>query len=119
MIHSLLAPMLTVMGVTTQSVHDGQEALDAIRKQSPDVVVLDIDMPRLNGISVLRELRKVQGNRTVQVLILSVRHHQNDLNVAFAYGANDYAVKPFDPEDVVFRITRLLQHLVASLASGK
>ncbi|HEV8040750.1 MAG TPA: response regulator [Bryobacteraceae bacterium] len=117
-IHSLLAPMLIKLGVDTFSVRDGQEALDAVRKLSPDVLVLDIGMPRMSGLSVLREIRKVQGNHTLQILMFSVRQQQNDIGMAFAYGANDYAVKPFDPEDVSMRIIRLVGHLTASLSHG-
>jgi CheY-like chemotaxis protein len=117
-IHSLLSPMLAKLGVDTFSARDGQEALDSVRKLSPDLLVLDIGMPRLNGLSVLREIRKVQGNRTVQILMLSVRQQQNDIGMAFAYGANDYAVKPFDPEDVTMRIMRLLRQLASSLSNA-
>jgi DNA-binding response OmpR family regulator len=117
-IHSLLTPMLSKLGVDTFSVRDGQEALDAVRKLSPDVLVLDIGMPRMSGLSVLREVRKVQGNHTVQILMFSVRQQQNDIGMAFAYGANDYAVKPFDPEDVTMRIVRLTRQPVASLSHG-
>lgn len=118
MIHSLLAPMLGKLGVDTFSVRDGQEALDSVRKLSPDLLVLDIGMPRLSGMSVLREIRSVQGNHTLQVLMFSVRQQKNDVNMAFAYGANDYAVKPFDPEDVTMRIMRLLRHPAASPSNG-
>ena len=117
-IHSLLVPMLIKLGVDTFSVHDGQETLDAVRKLSPDVLVLDIGMPRMSGMSVLREIRKVQGNRTLQILMFSVRQQQNDIGMAVAYGANDYAVKPFDPEDVTVRGMRLVRHLAASLSHG-
>jgi len=72
----------------------------------------------MSGMSVLREIRKVQNNQTVQILMFSVRQQQNDINMAFAYGANDYAVKPFDPEDVTMRIMRLLRQLTASLSNG-
>ena len=115
-IHSLLSPMLAKLGVDTVAARDGQEALDAVRKLSPDLLVLDIGMPRLSGMSVLREIRKIQENRTIQILMLSVRQQQSDIGMAFAYGANDYAVKPFDPEDVTMRIMRLLRQLVASLS---
>jgi len=115
-IHSLMSPMLGKLGVDTFSARDGQEALDSVRKLSPDLLVLDIGMPRLSGLSVLREIRKVQGNRTLQILMLSVRQQQNDIGMAFAYGANDYAIKPFDPEDVTTRIMRLLHQQAASLS---
>ena len=106
-IHSLLAPMLAKLGVDVFSARDGQETLDLVNKLSPDLLLLDVGMPRLSGITVLREIRKVQRNRVLRILMFSVRQQQNDINMAFAYGANDYAV-PFDPEDVTMRIMRLL-----------
>lgn len=117
-IHSLLTPMLSKLGVDTFSVRDGQEALEIVRKLSPDVLVLDIGMPKMNGMSVLREIRKVQNNQTLQILMFSVRQQQNDIGMAFAYGANDYAVKPFDPEDVAMRIMRLVRRLTVSLSNA-
>ncbi len=117
-IHSLLAPMLSKLGVDTFSVRDGQEALDTVLKLSPDVLVLDIGMPKMNGISVLREIRKMRKNHTLQILMLSVRQQQNDIGMAFAYGANDYAVKPFDPENVTTRIMRLVRQLETSFTHG-
>jgi len=116
MIHSLLVPMLAKAGLNTHSARDGQEALDAVKKLSPAVLILDIGMPRVSGMSVLTDIRKAQGNHTVQVLMLSVRQQQGDINMAFGYGANDYAVKPFDPEDVVLRVMRLLPKPAGSLS---
>ncbi len=117
-IHSLLSPMLGKLGVDTVAARDGNEALDSVRKLSPDLLVLDIGMPRLSGMSVLREIRNVQGNRALQILMLSVRQQKNDISMAFAYGANDYAVKPFDPEDVTTRIMHLLRKQAASLSNA-
>ncbi len=108
-IHSLLSPMLGKLGADTFTARDGNEALDAVRKLSPAVLVLDIGMPRMSGLSVLREIRKAPENRALQILMLSVRRHQNDISMAFAYGANDYAVKPFDPEEITARIVRMLR----------
>jgi two-component system cell cycle response regulator DivK len=108
MIHLLLTPMLEKLGVDCRSVGDGREALDAVRKLSPDVLVLDIGMPNIGGMAVLREIRRVQQNHAVQILMFSVRQQKSDISMALAFGANDYAVKPFDPEDVVMRIMRLL-----------
>jgi two-component system cell cycle response regulator DivK len=108
MIHLLLTPMLEKLGVDCRSVGDGREALDAVRKLSPDALVLDIGMPHIGGMAVLREIRRVQQNHAVQILMFSVRQQRSDISMALAFGANDYAVKPFDPEDVVMRIMRLL-----------
>ena len=115
MIHSLLTPMLKKMGVEVHSARDGQQAMDAVRNLLPDALVLDIGMPRISGMSVLRELRRDPANRALQILMLSVRQQRNDISMALAFGATDYAVKPFDPEALVMRIMRLLPQPAASL----
>jgi two-component system, cell cycle response regulator DivK len=107
-IHALLTPMLAKLGMDCYAAHDGLEALDAVSRLSPDVLILDIGMPRMNGISVLREIRKVQQNRDLGILMLTARQQRNDMSMALAYGANDYATKPFDPEDLMIRIRRLV-----------
>ena len=117
MIHTLLTPMLKKMGVEVHSARDGQQAMDAVRKLSPDALVLDIGMPRISGMSVLRELRRDPANRALQILMLSVRQQRNDISMALAFGATDYAIKPFDPEALVMRIMRMLPQ-AASLSHG-
>jgi CheY-like chemotaxis protein len=118
MIHALLIPMLTKLGVDCHSAHDGREALDFVRNLSPDALILDVAMPKMSGMSVLREVRKVQENRTVQILVLSARQQRSDISMALAAGANEYAVKPFDPADVVTRVMRLLPRPAACTTDG-
>ena len=116
-IHSLLAPMLGKLGVDTFSARDGQEALDAV----PQAVAGRAGSgyrhaPDERHVGVARDPQGRRRTSTLQILMLSVRQQQNDIGMAFAYGANDYAVKPFDPEDVTTRIMRLLRQLAASLS---
>jgi two-component system, cell cycle response regulator DivK len=109
MIPSLLTPMLNRLGIDCHSARDGRQALDAVSNLTPDGLVLDIGMPRISGMSVLREIRKAQQNGTVRILVLSARSQPTHINMALALGADDYAVKPFNPEDVVMRLVRLLR----------
>ncbi len=107
-VHALLTSMLGELGVICHSAHDGHETLDAVRSLSPDVLVLDIGMPKVDGMAILWEIRRAQKNHAVQILMLTARQHRSDISMALAIGANDYAAKPFDPKDVVLRIMRLL-----------
>jgi len=117
-IHALLTPMLTKLGIDSLSAHDGREALDMVKSLNPDALVLDISMPRISGISVLTEIRKVQRNRTMPILMLTARRQTTDVSMAMAFGATDYATKPFDPEDVIVRIQRLLsERAIKALAT--
>src|SRR5262249_27145147 len=104
--------------VEVHPARDGQEALDAVSNLSPDAMLLDIGMPRISGMSVLREIRRHPSKRALQILMLSARQQRNDISMALAFGANDYAVKPFDPEDLVMRIMRLLPQPAAPLSNG-
>lgn len=111
MIHALLTPMLNKLGMDCFAARDGQEALEVVAKILPDVLILDIGMPRMSGMSVLREIRKAQHNRDIRIIMLTARQHQNDISMALAFGANDYATKPFDPDDLVLRVKRLVPQL--------
>jgi two-component system, cell cycle response regulator DivK len=108
LIHSLLTPMLNKLGIDCYAAKNGGETVELVSKLSPDLLILDVVMPVMNGLAVLREIRKTQQNSSIRILMLSARQQRSDISMALAFGANDYAVKPFDPEDIVLRVTRLL-----------
>ena len=109
-IHRLLTPMFNKMGIDCYSAYDGNAARDAANSLSPDLLILDVVMPGMSGMSLLREIRKERKNSRLPILMLSARQQRSDISMALAYGANDYVVKPFDPEDIVLRVKRLLSH---------
>ena len=81
--------------------HNGVEALDAIRTQLPDVVLLDIMMPELDGFETLRMLREFS---TVPVIMLTAKGDENDKVYGLELGADDYVTKPFGPRELSSRI---------------
>ena len=89
-------------------VADGEEALKVIRHKRPDLVVLDCNMPGMNGLLVLRELRNAAEFREMPVLVLTGRTSDRDAELARFAGADDYMKKPFDPEELLFRVDELL-----------
>lgn len=89
-------------GFAVEMVHDGQKALERIRVQQPDLVVLDLMLPVLNGLDVLAALRKEK--RDVRVVILTALATENDLVRGFELGADDYVKKPFSPRELVARV---------------
>ncbi len=89
-------------GFQASSVHDGQQALDRIRAEKPDLIVLDLMLPSLNGIDVLRSLRK-DGVRS-RVVILTAMATEEDLVRGLEAGADDYMKKPFSPRELVARV---------------
>lgn len=84
----------------------GDEALEAFRKLQPDVVILDINLPGQDGLTILRELR---AESSVPILMLSARDNHNNINTSFEAEADDYIGKPFSPKEVVMRIKAVLR----------
>ena len=93
-------------GMTTVQAEDGEEALTKVAEAVPDLVVLDINMPRMNGLDVCRQLR--QGNE-VPILFLSSRDEEIDRVLGIEMGGDDYVTKPFSPREVVARAAAILR----------
>ncbi len=93
-------------GMEVISASDGQVALDLIRERVPDVVVLDVNLPGLDGLEVLRRARTFSD---VYVIMLTARAEEIDRIVGLSVGADDYLVKPFSPRELVARIQALLR----------
>lgn len=86
----------------------GKEALRVIKARHPDLVILDCNMPDLNGLLVLREMRNSAALCDIPVLVVTSRQSERDVELAMYQGANDYMKKPFDPVELVFRVENLL-----------
>jgi len=85
---------------------DGESALQAFQRDSPDLVLLDINMPEPNGLQVCREIR---GRSPVPIMMLTVRDVEEDLVEAFDSGADDYVRKPFSPRALLARVRALIR----------
>jgi len=86
---------------------DGEAALQAVRLQNPQLVVLDVMLPRLNGFEVCRRLR--MENSTVAIIMLTARDEYIDKILGLELGADDYLTKPFNPRELVARIKAILR----------
>lgn len=100
---------LTSRGYDVEVASDGGDALKRIAKSAPDAIVLDCMMPILDGLQVLRRLRDDPDTRDIPVVMLSARKQEADVVGALELGARDYMVKPFSPEELVVRLTRLVE----------
>jgi two-component system response regulator MprA len=98
---------LRLEGYTVDLAADGAEALDALRGQSPDALVLDLMMPRVDGLEVCRRMRAA-GDRT-PVLVLTARDGVSDRVKGLDAGADDYLVKPFALDELLARLRALLR----------
>jgi two-component system alkaline phosphatase synthesis response regulator PhoP len=96
-------------------VHDGPAALAAARAEQPDLVVLDLGLPGLDGLDVTRALRK---DSTVPIIMLTARGEESDKLVGLELGADDYMTKPFSPKELVARVRAVLRRAEAITASA-
>lgn len=95
---------------------DGQSVLDRLDTAEPaSAVVLDILLPHVNGLEVLRRLRAHPKWQHTPVLVLSAKDQITDIEAALAAGADDYLVKPFDADELLARVKRCLARQAASL----
>ena len=109
-IRDLLAFALGKAGMSVAEASDGEEAQAAIARRMPDLMVLDINMPRLNGLDLCRTLRAEGGaGAALPILFLSSRDDEIDRVLGIELGADDYVVKPFSPREVVARVMAILR----------
>ena len=99
---------LRAAGYRTVLAFDGQEALDAITANAPDLVLLDLMMPKLTGFDVLAELKRTAAHLP-PIVVISARGREADVTRAFELGAADYLTKPFGPEELLARLSRLVR----------
>jgi len=109
-IRQLLVFALAKAGLETIEAADGEEALQIAESQSPDLIVLDINMPRMDGLEVCRRLRAEGG---LPILFLSSRDDEIDRIIGIELGADDYVTKPFSPREVVARVMAVLRRTAA------
>lgn len=102
-LRAILEPAGYVVGV----VPDGVAALAAIKLKSPDLAILDVNMPGLSGTEVVRQLRSSNEAYAVPILMLTTLAHEADVQIALRAGADDYLTKPFDPDQLLARVDRL------------
>ena len=111
-----IAARLTAEGFDVQQVHDGLVALDRAAAWDPELVVLDVMLPGLDGHEVCRRL---QAARPVPVLMLTARDDETDLLVGLGIGADDYMTKPFSMRELVARIRALLRRVERAAAASE
>lgn len=107
-IRDLVAFKLTQAGYDVAPVEDGVRAWDDIMATPPDIAVLDVMMPGLSGLDVLRKIREDERTKNVPVILLTARSRESDVDNGFATGANDYVIKPFSPRELVHRVGTVL-----------
>ena len=87
---------------------DGEQALERVAQQKPDLIVLDIMMPKLDGYETCKALKSREETRDIPVILLSAKGRNVDQKTGFEVGADDYITKPFSPRKLVERINAIL-----------
>ncbi|MCR8845563.1 response regulator transcription factor [Paenibacillus sp. SC116] len=103
---NLLRIHLKRHGYLTEESHDGEEALAMLKEQSFDLVILDIMMPGIDGWEVVQRIRQTMS---IPVIMLTARSDKKDMINGLSIGADDYLAKPFEPDELIARITALLR----------
>lgn len=96
-------------GYQVSVARDGQEALDAIRREHPRLVLLDVMMPRKTGFDVCQEVRADDAVRDTLILMLTARGRETDVVKGMALGANAYMTKPFSTQELVQKVRDMLE----------
>jgi DNA-binding response OmpR family regulator len=99
---------LASRGYEVSVAKDGGEALKRLQEATPDAIVLDAMMPVIDGYELLRRIREAPETAQVPVIMLTARKQEQDILSALELGASDYMVKPFIPEELVARLSRLI-----------
>ena len=115
-VRDVLSRYLLREGFTVTEAADGSAALAAVEEVSPDVVLLDLMLPRLSGLDVLRALRL---NGDLPVIILSARASERQRIQGLQLGADDYVVKPYSPGEVVARVHAVLRRAAGDRGAGR
>jgi len=105
----ILDHSLSRAGYLVKTAVDGEEALKIIPEWQPDLVILDVMMPKIDGFEVLRRLRKFDRLMNVPVVMLTARSSLADKESGFGTGADDYIVKPFVPKEVIMRVEAIFR----------
>jgi DNA-binding response OmpR family regulator len=103
-------------GYAVVEARDGRQALDAARREKPDLVVLDLMLPEVSGWDVCRTLRKESA---VPIIMLTARDEDTDKIVGLELGADDYVTKPFNPKELVARVRAILRRAGLQRAGGQ
>ena len=95
-------------GYTVLQAHDGAQALELARSSQPDLAVLDVMMPKMDGFELTQRLREEEGTSKMPIILLTARSQEADIQRGFDAGADDYIRKPFSPQELRSRVQAIL-----------
>ncbi len=113
---SVVRGYLEQAGFSVRVAYDGKQALTVFRHEKPNLVLLDLNLPEMDGLDVARTLRK---ESSVPIIMLTARVEEADRLIGLELGADDYIVKPFSPREVVARIRTVLRRVEGEIAPAQ
>jgi CheY-like chemotaxis protein len=108
-IATFLRDALRKEGFRASAAFDAQEALELLRREPADLVILDLMLPDMSGLEVLKQLKRHEETAFARVIVVSARSEELDRVLAFEFGADDYVTKPFSPRELMLRVKAVLQ----------
>jgi two-component system phosphate regulon response regulator PhoB len=110
-IQRLVSYNLSQAGFQVMAASSGRTALDTVQKHPPDLIILDLMLPDVDGMEVCRILRQREDSRRTPIVMLTARSEEVDRVVGFELGADDYVMKPFSPRELVLRIKSIFRRV--------
>lgn len=111
-IQMLLRVNFEMAGYTVHVASDGDEGLDRTRELRPSVVLLDVMMPKMTGLEAVAAMKADPEIASIPVIMLSAKAQEGDQETGLSHGADDYVTKPFDPFELLDRVSKLLARKV-------
>lgn len=105
----LISTVVGEAGYKVSAVNSGQNALKYLKLKQPDIILLDVMMPEMNGYDVCRTIKEDPGLKDIPVVFLTAKNEVQDIVTGFSLGAVDYITKPFKTEEVLIRLSTHLQ----------
>ena len=110
-IQQLVRYNLSQAGFEVSTAETGRVALDLVQRHPPDLIILDLMLPDVDGMEVCRTLRQRENSRRIPVVMLTARGDEIDRVIGFELGADDYVMKPFSPRELVLRVKSIFRRM--------
>ncbi len=108
-ISELIMVNLVRAGFMVTTAGDGEEAWEQIQASKPDFIVTDVNMPRLDGFGLIKRIKTTPATKTIPVVMLTARAADADVFKGWQFGADEYLTKPFNPEQLVFIVNKIIK----------
>jgi len=113
-IRELINFTLTFAGHAVTQAANGEEALEVAQEILPDLIMMDVRMPKLTGYEACRQMKDIESIKDIPVVFLSAKGQDDEISTGLEAGAIDYILKPFAPDELTQRITEILQQIGVS-----